>query len=239
MLLILTALIGAVAGLVAHDLGVQGLTHDHALRPFLGTCPRCGHEDGWRKPRCIQCGRVRYREMILALVSAAAAAGFALTVGFDWPLVAYGGFLVLSGALMVSDLEELRIVDRLNLRGSVIVGLLLAGTALMDGDYVAFLRGLAGAALYFAAAFVLWLIARGRGFGAGDVKLAPQLGLFTAYVSWGTLGWAAFLTAMIGGVVALILLATGKARGETELPYGPPMILGAWLAIALTGLGLV
>jgi len=35
------------------------------------------------------------------------------------------------------------------------------------------------------------------------------------------------------------LVVTGAARMKTELPYGPPMILGAWLAIILAGLGSV
>jgi leader peptidase (prepilin peptidase)/N-methyltransferase len=83
----------------------------------------------------------------------------------------------------------------------------------------------------------MWLLVRGRGFGAGDVKLAPQLGLFTTFISWGTLGRAVFAMAMIGGVLAIAMLAVGAARMKTELPYGPPMILGAWLALALASIG--
>lgn len=237
MLLTLTLLMGAVLGLAAHDLGVQGLSQDLALRPFVGTCPRCGHENGWLRLRCSQCLRVRARELLLALVTAGTAAGFVGTIGLDWPLIAYAAFLLLGGALLVTDLEDFRIVDRLNLRGSAIIAALLGVTAIATGEYLALLRGLAGAGLYFAGALTLWLIARGRSFGGGDVKLAPQIGLFTAYVSWGTLGWSAFFTAMIGGIVAFGLLASGKASGKTELPYGPPMILGSWLAIALMGLG--
>ncbi|MBW3666606.1 MAG: prepilin peptidase, partial [Actinobacteria bacterium] len=97
-------------------------------------------------------------------------------------------------------------------------------------------RALLGAAAYFAGALLLWLVVRGQGFGAGDVKLAPQLGLFTSYLSWGTLGWAVFATAILGGVFALALVLVGRAGMKTELPYGPPMILGAWIAIAWSGL---
>ncbi len=238
MLFTLTLLIGAVLGLAAHDLGVQGLSQDLALKPWVGTCPRCQYENGMLRARCLRCDRTRVRELLVAALSAAAALGFVGAVGVRWPLLAYAAFLLLSGSLLVTDLEAFRIVDRLNLRGTVILAGLLGVIAAVTGEYQALGRGLAGAGLYFAGALTLWLIARGRGFGGGDVKLAPQLGLFTAYLSWGTLGWATFFTAIIGGVVAFALLATGKARGDTELPYGPPMILGAWLAIALSGLGL-
>ena len=100
----------------------------------------------------------------------------------------------------------------------------------------------------------MFLLVRGRGFGYGDVKLSAQLGVFTAYLSWGTLGWSVFLTALIGGVLSIGVLVAGlvgrsrqrRAGGaevtvrdamQAELPYGPPMILGAWVAIVLVGLG--
>jgi leader peptidase (prepilin peptidase)/N-methyltransferase len=173
---------------------------------------------------------------VVAITSALVAVAIYSLLGMSWLLLPYLGFLVLTMALVVTDIEEFRIVDRLNLRGSLALFLGLAVVSLLLGETSALLRGLAGAGLYFAGATVMWLLVRGRGFGAGDVKLAPQLGLFTAYISWGTLGWAVFAMAMIGGVLGLGLLAVGAARMKTELPYGPPMIIGAWLALTLTGI---
>lgn len=165
------------------------------------------------------------------------AVGLLNTLGLSWILVPYLGFLVLTTALVVTDLEELRIVDRLNLRGSLVLGLALAAVALATGNLDALLRGLLGAGLYFGGATLLWLLVRGRGFGAGDVKLAPVLGLYTAFISWASLGRAVFATAMIGGAIAVALLVMGRARMNTELPYGPPMVLGAWFAIVAAGVG--
>jgi leader peptidase (prepilin peptidase)/N-methyltransferase len=163
--------------------------------------------------------------------------GLYLGFGLGWLLVPYLGFLTLSMALLVTDLEQFRIVDRLNLRGTVVIGLLLVVAALVSGAGTALVRGLLGAAAYFAGATLMWLLVRGRGFGAGDVKLAPQLGLFTAFISWGTLGWAVFSMALIGGLVGVGMLLVGAARMKTELPYGPPMIMGAWLAVVLAAIG--
>ncbi len=173
----------------------------------------------------------------MALTSAAAAIGFLNTLGLSWVLLAYLGFLTLTMALVVTDLEQFRIVDRLNLRGSLLLATLLGASAVATANLDALWRGLLGAGAYFAGAVLLWLLVRGRGFGAGDVKLAPLLGLYTAFVSWDTLGQAVFATAMIGGVVAIALLALGRAGMKTELPYGPPMVLGAWLAVVLAGIG--
>ncbi|MCH7581393.1 MAG: prepilin peptidase [Acidobacteria bacterium] len=237
MTTVLVGLLGFGLGLAAHDLAIQGLTEDRLLRPLSGTCPNCAHGRGWLRFRCSQCGRSISREPFVAVVSALVAMGFANTIGIAWPLVPYFGFLLLSMALLVTDLEEFRIVDRLNLRGSAVLVVGLGISALIDGSLDSLWRGLLGAVAYFTGATALWLLVRGRGFGAGDVKLAPQLGLFAAFVSWGTLGWAVFATALIGGVIALGMIALGAAKMKTELPYGPPMVIGAWMAIVMAGIG--
>ena len=140
---------------------------------------------------------------------------------------------------VVTDLVAFRIVDRLNLRGTAfLLGLLALATAL-GGDWNDLFRAVGGGAAYFAGASLLFILVRGRGFGAGDVKLSVQLGLFTAYLGWSVLGWAVFGTALIGGVVALVLILGGAASRKTELPYGPPMILGAWTAIVMVGVGAI
>lgn len=237
MTYVLVGALGFLIGLAAHDLAIQGLSRDRPLRPFVGVCPQCVNRRGWLHVRCQQCDRIIQREPVIAVVGVLVALAFQNTVGFGWLLIPYLGFLLLSMALLVTDLEQFRIVDRLNLPGSLTLAALLTLIALPTGDGSALLRGLMGAGAYFVGSSLIWLLVRGRGFGAGDVKLAPQLGLFTAFVSWGTLGWAVFGTALIGGVVAFAMLAMGAARMKTELPYGPPMIVGAWTAIVLAGIG--
>lgn len=224
---------------MAHDLGVQSLQDDVHLRPFVGACPRCGTRRGWLRTRCPSCSRVVSREVVVGATSASVAVVFAHTVGLGWELVPYLGFLVLGMALIVTDLETFRIVDRLNIPGTAILAILLLGAALITGNLGSLLRGAGGAALYFAGTSLVFLAVRGQGFGAGDVKLSLQLGLFTGYLGWSVLGWAVFATAMIGGALALILVASGQAGRRTELPYGPPMILGAWTAIAMVGVGAI
>ena len=239
MTFVLVGAIGFLLGLAAHDLAIQSLDEDVALRPFAGVCANCRSRRGWLSAHCDRCGARIGREPIVALVSAGVAVAFANTLGFDWLLVPFLGFLLLSMALVVTDIEEFRIVDRLDLPGTVLLALLLTGATALNGDWGALLRGLGGAGAYFAGASLLFIIVGGEGFGAGDVKLAVQLGLFTAYLGWSVLGWAVFATAVIGGVIALIMVVAGGAGRKSELPYGPPMILGAWTAIALVGVGAI
>ncbi|MFZ0015550.1 MAG: A24 family peptidase [Acidimicrobiia bacterium] len=239
MTLVLVGAVGFLIGLVAHDLAIQSLDDDTHLRPWRGVCPRCRNERGWLDIRCDRCGRAISREPLLASITAGTAVMFAITVGTGWELVAYLAFLLLSSALIVTDLEAFRITDRINLPGTALLAVLLVIAAALDQNLGALIRGLAGAGAYFAGASLLFIAVRGRGFGAGDVKLAVQLGLFTAYLGWSVLGWAVFATAMIGGVIALVLVLGGAATRKTELPYGPPMIIGAWTAIIMVGVGAI
>jgi len=236
---VLVGAAGFFIGLAAHDLAVQSLTEGSRLRPFLGTCPRCGQPRGWLRSTCPTCERRVGREIVITAATTLAALAFARTLGPSWELIPYLAFLLLTTALVVTDLDAYRIVDRLNLPGTIVVAAALAVTAFALGEGDALLRGIEGAAAYFVGASVLFLLARGRGFGAGDVKLAPQLGLFTAYLGWGVLGWAVFATAMIGGLIALVMIVGGAANRRSELPYGPPMVLGAWAAIAMVGVGAI
>lgn len=236
MTTVIVGVLGFLVGLAAHDLAIQALNDDTPLRPLIGTCAHCRRRRGWHRLRCQHCGHLVSREPVVAVVSTLTALGFHHVIGMRWALLAYLAFLLLTMALLVTDLEEFRIVDRLNLRGTAVLVILLAVASLLDAQTPAFWRGLAGAGAYFGGALLMWILVRGRGFGAGDVKLAPQLGLFTAFLAWRWLGWAVFSTAMIGGALAFAMLAFGAARMKTELPYGPPMILGAWLAIVLAGL---
>lgn len=231
------ALIGGLIGLAAHDLAAQGLRDDIPLRPLIGTCPRCQRARGWRRVRCPECSRRIEREPFVVVIAALVAFGFYQGFGMSWLLLPYLGFVGLSMALVVTDLEELRIVDRLNFRGTLLLAIALTAVALALGESGALVRAFLGGLAYFGGSLVMWLLVRGRGFGAGDVKLAPQLGLFTAYISWGTLGWAVFATAVIGGVVGIGMVLAGAARMKTEMPYGPPMVIGAWLAVILAGAG--
>lgn len=253
-LLYAAALFGILAGPIAHDLGAQAL-QEQPLRPLAGTCPRCGTQRGWLRSRCPTCERRVSREWLYVFAAILGAMAFANTVGWSWVLVSYAGFLVLSLALVATDLDALRIVDRLNLPGTGILVVLLGLGAALDSALGSYGRAVLGALAYFAGTNLMFLLVRGRGFGYGDVKLSVQLGLFSAFVSWGTLGWSVFATALIGGLLSVLVLAGGvvsKTRArraadgpgpsmrevmKRELPYGPSMVAGTWLAIFLAGIG--
>ena len=67
-------------------------------------------------------------------------------------------------------------------------------------------------------------------FGGGDVKLTFAIGL---YLGWKMTLTGTFLAFLIGGMQAIYLLATGKAKsGEgAHMAFGPALCAGCILAI--------
>lgn len=156
--------------------------------------------------------------------------GMADTLGPGAVLVAHLVMASLTTMLIVTDFDHFRIPNRLLYPGTVLCVLLLAAAALLEARTAALVPALIGGAGYFALLFGVYVAARGEGFGFGDVKLAFVLGFFAGFGSWRTLAYALFITSILGGIPALILLAMGRSR-KTAIPYGPPLIIGTWAAI--------
>jgi leader peptidase (prepilin peptidase)/N-methyltransferase len=210
-------------------------------------CPRCAHEIRARDNipvlswlllggKCRDCREpisIRY-----PLVEAGTAVAFvlaALQIGFTspevWSLPAYLYLVAISIALGLIDLDTRRLPNRIVLPSYVVAGVLLAAASVALQDWVPFALALAGSGILFLLYFLLALASRG-GMGFGDVKLAGVLGLYLGFSGWGTLAVGAFAAFALGGIFGLILLAVRRAGRKSAIPFGPWMIVGAWIGIA-------
>jgi leader peptidase (prepilin peptidase)/N-methyltransferase len=79
--------------------------------------------------------------------------------------------------------------------------------------------------LFFLVAWVSHAVLGRTGLGGGDIKLA---GLIGAALGAGGGLVAAFLGIMLGGLVAVILLASGLRRFGEYLPFGPFLAAGGF-----------
>jgi len=136
-------------------------------------------------------------------------------------------------ALWVIDARTHRLPDALTYPTTAVVAALLALAALAGGTWDAALRALLGGLLLGGAYLLLHLVHR-SGMGRGDVKLAALLGLVTAWYGWSTLVAAAVLPILLGGSVALALMASRRASRGTALAFGPYLLAGAAIALTLT-----
>lgn len=166
----------------------------------------------------------------MSLLAGAGVMGMAWRFGLSWDLPAHLVLVAVTTVLVVTDFDHLRLPNRVVYPGTALVTLLLGAGAAASGRGSDFGRGLLGAAAYFLLFLLVYLVAKGDGFGFGDVKLAVMLGLIATYQSWRSLVLSLFLTALLGGIPALVMLAMGRSA-KTSLPYGPPLIIGTWLAI--------
>ncbi len=145
-------------------------------------------------------------------------------------LVAFLTLTAVSIALALIDLDTRRLPNVIVLP-SLLAGILLLGVAaLLRGDIPALIGAGVGGASLFVFYFVLALVKPG-GMGFGDVKLAAVLGLYLGFLGWGNLLVGAFAAFIFGGVFGLLLLMARKAGRKTAIPFGPWMILGAWLGV--------
>ncbi len=79
--------------------------------------------------------------------------------------------------------------------------------------------------LYFA----LWLVSRGKWVGFGDVKLGIALGVLL--IDWKLALLALFLANLIGTLVVLPGLITGRLSRKAQVPFGPLLIVGFFIAL--------
>ena len=93
---------------------------------------------------------------------------------------------------------------------------------------------LAGGAL--AGGYLLPALLPNGPLGLGDVKLAGVLGLVLGWLGWRHVLAGAALPHLLNGPVVLVLLATGRARRGSALPFGPALLVGALLAVVVVRL---
>jgi len=163
---------------------------------------------------------------ILAAPSAAVAAAEVLE------LIALLWFAGIGIALAAIDLDTHRLPDAIVLPSYPVLAALLGGAALLSGDGEAAGRAAAGAGILFALYFLLAIISP-RGMGMGDVKLSGVIGLVLGWVGWSALAVGALAAFLLGGLIGLVLIALGRARRSTGIPFGPWMLGGAWVGILL------
>jgi leader peptidase (prepilin peptidase)/N-methyltransferase len=250
-----TAAYGLVIGSFLNVV-IYRLPRERSLLRPRSSCPACAAPIAWYDNvpvvsylmlggRCRHCRTVispRYPlvELATAGLLVAVAIRFGLTVaGLAAALLA-----LLLLALALIDLEHHLLLDVLTLPG-IVLSLVLAP---LGGSLVAPLGGAvlrsSGAtmstlvsALFGAAvgALVPYLVSVGyrvirgaEGMGLGDVKFLAMIGTF--------LGWKGVLLtiglgSVLGAGVGLGLIAAGRGRRDTELPFGTFLAAGALLTL--------
>lgn len=173
---------------------------------------------------------------VVAVLGATAAGPF-LADRAPVVLVSYVLALVWAVVLGLIDIEVRRLPDRLVLPGYPVAAVLLALCSVVTGDAPALLRAVtcagAGVAVFLLAALVS---PGGAGLGLGDVKLAGVLGALLGWLGWTEAMLGLLSGFVLGGLAAAVLLLLRRVARGASIPFGPAMLLGAYLWTVLSPL---
>ena len=198
----------------------------------------------WLRGRCRYCAaRIPFRLTAVEVINGLLIAGVYLRYG--------GGldFVILSAAVSALvviariDLERGLILNSITFPGIVVLLVIapfwselgVSRPFLGDEDVVASLLSSLVGGVGYSLFFLAIVLAYPRGMGMGDVKLAGMIGLLVGIPGAAVALWIAAIT---GGLVAIVLLASGKKGRKEAIPFGPFMSLGA-IVVVLSGADLV
>ncbi len=183
-----------------------------------GHCRDCSSPISWHYPA----------------VEAATGALFALAAWRIEEPVALVAVLVVAGAgvaLALIDLEHQRLPFAITGVAGALVGVAVLGGLAIGAPAPAWGPLLISVAAWSAVYAGIWLGTAGRGMGLGDVALAPVLGLTLGLLGLGPSVVALGAGFVIGAVVGLLLIATGRAGRGARVPHGPFMLAGAAVGV--------
>ena len=141
-----------------------------------------------------------------------------------FPLLGVGFFAATTIPLIVIDLRERRLPNKITLPG---IAISLVGIA-MTLDWQKVLVAVGAAAAIFGVGTLLSL----RGFiGMGDVKLMTGLSLLLTWFSPHLLGQALLWTFLSAGVFVLGGLLFKKITTRSTIALGPYLLVGFWLVV--------
>jgi leader peptidase (prepilin peptidase) / N-methyltransferase len=241
LLIVVAALLGLLIGSFLNVVVARVPDGRSVVHPG-SACPHCGEPIRARdnipvvswlllagRGRC--CGQpisIRY-----PLVEAGTAVAFgAVTawIGLSWLLPAILYLAAISIVLALIDVDHHRLPNAIVLPSYPVTAVLLIVPALTAHDPGRIVRALICGLSLYAFYFILMVISP-RGMGFGDVKLAGILGGYLGWFSWGSAVVGGFLGFGVGGVAGLLLMLARRAGMKTLIPFGPYMLIGAWLAL--------
>ena len=197
-------------------------------------CPGCGSPIAWYDNIPVASfialrAHCRHCAMPISWQYPLTEAGTALLFGIAYMVFGLTSDLLVGLALLAAlvaitgiDLQRQLIPDVITLPG-IIVGFL----ASLATDRISWLDSLLGIAVGGGVFFVI-IVASGGGMGGGDMKLGAMLG---AFLGWQLVLLATFIAVVVGGGLAIGLMAA-KLRGRKDaIPFGPFLAAGGAIGL--------
>ena len=200
-------------------------------------CPHCDHQLSWRdnipivsfillRGQCRYCQKgISIQYPLVELATALILVWFYQAFGLSQLFFLYAIFAFFLVVIFTYDLRYYLIADEVTIPAMVIA---LVGNIFLGADPWSLLTGAVIGGGFFS---VQYLVSSGRWIGGGDIRLGALMGLM--------LGWQATIIALFigyvaGAVVGLTLIAIGKKKLGSQLPFGT-FLSGATLIALVYG----
>jgi leader peptidase (prepilin peptidase)/N-methyltransferase len=209
-------------------------------------CPACGTTiKAWQNipvisylllgGKCAKCGEsISARYPLVELATAILAATCAWRFGVGWEAVMAVVMTLALVPIAMIDAETQLIPD------SIVLPLMWVGLGMslfspMAGADTLFISSQDAIVGAMAGYLSLWtvyqlfkLVTGKEGMGYGDFKLLAALG---AWLGWQQLPLIILMSAVVGAVVGILLMALRKHERSVPIPYGPFLAAAGWIAM--------
>ena len=175
------------------------------------------------KGKCRYCGaKISLQYPLVELLTAILYLSVYIRFGFSLEGFIYLFLFSLLITISFIDLNE-KIIPNLISYSGIIIGLILS----IIFNHMSFISAILGLLIPSLLLLIIALVFQG-GMGIGDVKLVGMIGTFTGYL-YPLIG--IFIGALVGSIIFLPLLLTGKINKKTKIPFGPLISLGTVIMI--------
>jgi prepilin signal peptidase PulO-like enzyme (type II secretory pathway) len=225
----------------------------HGTSPLSGRsmCPKCKKQISWKyniplisffwlQGKCAFCGKkISWQYPVVEFVTGVLfvwwyliGSGFFLLVDKPWVIIQPVFWLLMGMGLLVVFVADWRygiIPDGVNLFLFLVsffyrVSLVFGGKMEVKDFIMAIVSGIVLVVFFWS----LWFLTKGKGFGFGDVKLAPSLGLI---LGWPRIVVGVFGAFVIGAVVGMGLIFLGRKKFKQTIAFGPFLVVGVAIAL--------
>lgn len=159
--------------------------------------------------------------------------GFSFNIANDLSLIKYMILTPMLLSALIIDYKIQIIPNRLNLTifETGLIFTFLSGVFINLNVAINMLLGcLIGGGIFLIITLIGGLIAGKEAMGFGDVKLMGAMGLYLGAINIVAVTVIAFL---LGALISIILLATKKKKTDEYIPFGPFIVIAAFIVILI------
>jgi leader peptidase (prepilin peptidase)/N-methyltransferase len=233
----------------------------HALKKMSvmkdrSVCLHCGHQLAWYdliplvswtllRGKCRYChkpiGKLEpLLELGMAVFFIASLLFWPLPMVSTYDIIRFVLWLVVGVGLIILAVYDSKwfLLPNMVVFPLLVIAIINAGIVWAQSGFTAgVLTSIIGSCLILSGLYYLiFVVSKHQWVGFGDVKLGLVLALMLS--NWGLALLALFLANLIGSLIVLPLMATGRVKRGAHIPFGP-MLIGGYFVAGLFGISII